>query len=679
MANPFDQFDAPAAPATPAAASATQPNEFDQFDQNPNANSFGTLTAAAPYGATDALAHGTTFGLSDVAGALGTATGRFLRGNGFDYSKATHEIQAGRQAYAASHPWMNAALNLLGGFGSLGPTMGAGGPIMAPATMRAPSAVGQVLRGVTTGAGIGAVGGAADNSESAPSAAMGALHGAEYGAPLGAAMPLALRGVPAITSAIQNATNPSENALPTAIGQLRDAIGSGQRGGGPSTADIASRLVPGSGLTIGDVGGPAITRQLGVLQRSNTPASTLIENALNQRDAGAGTRLANATDYLGAGRGPSNFLAADALNQQAKTAAAPLYGKAYLAPPLNPDLIASGGELDKLMSRPSMPKAANRALMIAKEEDRDPASLGITFNPAGDPVFERVPSWQTLDYLKRGLDDVLNQYRDSTTGKLNLDEHGRAILNTRNQFLSLVDRENPDYAAARAAYSGPQQSRGALLQGAQFLNKDPDQIRAELADLSPGDVPFYQLGAQNALKTKFATTASGGNEANAIIGNEQRQNQIRAVFPNADRLLDTARNENTMFGTKYSVLGNSATAGRMAADNTGNGESIVWPVTSALMAGKPLAAGGAIAMKAVAPLLARAQGQTPEAMTELAHILTTSNPAAQQAYLNMLAPMPRQPAPYLAPTSGLLSLRGSVPPIVNGLLAPPPGLNSAQQ
>jgi hypothetical protein len=53
------------------------------------------------------------------------------------------------------------------------------------------------------------------------------------------------------------------------------------------------------------------------------------------------------------------------------------------------------------------------------------------------------------DYVKRGMDDVIEGYRDAVTGKLNLDTEGRAINNTLRSFHQAFDAANPDYAAAR--------------------------------------------------------------------------------------------------------------------------------------------------------------------------------------------------------------------------------------
>src|ERR1051326_1719425 len=91
---------------TPADAAAAAPTPSDAEGGFPWQGELavprgdqGYVAPAAPYTATDALAHGATFGLSGPVGALGTATGRFLRGEGFDFPQAMREEQRGRGAY----------------------------------------------------------------------------------------------------------------------------------------------------------------------------------------------------------------------------------------------------------------------------------------------------------------------------------------------------------------------------------------------------------------------------------------------------------------------------------------------------------------------------------------------------------------------------------------------------
>jgi hypothetical protein len=423
---------------------------------------------------------------------------------------------------------------------------------------------------------------------------------------------------------------------------LGNALKADVEAGGPGPSDILTKLTqtidkPTAAV---DYAGSNVQGLAGQVARMPGPGRQLVEDFMGSRDAGAGTRLAEATNRMAAD-GPSTFLAGQQLHEQAQTAAAPLYRASEMAPALNPDHLAEGGELRTLMGRPSMQQASRRALSIASEEGRDPTALGLTFDIAGSPKFEKVPSWRTLDYVKRGLDDVLETFRDKTIGVLRLDERGRAIDQTRRDYLALLDRENPTYAEARAAYSGPQQSRSALQRGSQIFNRNPDEIAAEIASLSPGDQQFYRLGAANALKTNLAKVSSGGDEARRIIGNDYMQQQLRAVFPQAQGLIDEAQIEKLMFGTKQKLLGGSQTAGRVAQDAPAGGGGFgdvarsVAEAGTAYMTNEPvMAAKGAYSAYTALRNWMRSGQMTPEVAGKVAEYLLAQDPQAAQAWLS---------------------------------------------
>lgn len=423
---------------------------------------------------------------------------------------------------------------------------------------------------------------------------------------------------------------------------LGNALRADVEAGGPGPSDILTRLTqtidkPTAAV---DYAGANVQGLAGQVARMPGPGRQLVEDFMGSRDAAAGTRLADATNRMAAD-GPGTFLAGRQLHEQAQAVAAPLYRASEMAPALNPDHLADGGALRTLMARPSMQQASQRALSIAREEGRDPTALGLAFDMAGSPKFEKVPSWRTLDYVKRGLDDVLETYRDKTTGVLRLDERGRAIDQTRRDYLGLLDRENPTYAEARAAYSGPQQSRSALQRGSQIFNRNPDEIAAEIASLSPGDQQFYRLGAANALKTNLAKVSSGGDEARALIGNDYRQQQLRAVFPQAQGLIDEAQIEKLMFGTKQKLLGGSQTAGRVAQDAAVGGggfgdvaRSVAEMATAAATNEPALAAKSGYSAYTALRNWMRSGQMTPEVAGKVAEYLLAQDPQAAQAWLS---------------------------------------------
>ncbi len=337
---------------------------------------------------------------------------------------------------------------------------------------------------------------------------------------------------------------------------------------------LANAATAGKPLALADQ--PQFQGLAGTVARAPGESNLIANDFLGNRMSGMGPRIVGDINAVSP---DSAFATGQQLAQQRSANAAPLFQQAYAQPPLNPDLIAPGGALDNMMSRPSMVSAANRALSLAQEEGRNPLSLGITFNQAGDPVFEGVPSWQTLDYLKRGLDDVLNSHRDSTTGRLVRDESVNAIDSTRRQFLGLMDQENPVWAQARAAWGGPSEALAALKQGADFRSYSPEELShmfsapSAQGGLTPNQQEFFRVGAFNALrqgatKTGTATGIIGSNAVNQR-GATGMIDQLTPLFGNpadAAAFVNKMQMEHQILGSTGQLVGNSATAARLAQD-----------------------------------------------------------------------------------------------------------------
>jgi hypothetical protein len=100
-----------------------------------------------------------------------------------------------------------------------------------------------------------------------------------------------------------------------------------------------------------------------------------------------------------------------------------------------------------------------------------PATLADLRASDAPPDIGRLPALgpnyrtETLDYVKRGLDDIIEQNRNPITGKLDLDESGRAVNGLKNRLLDEMDRLNPHYRSARQAYAGPAALNSAMRDG----------------------------------------------------------------------------------------------------------------------------------------------------------------------------------------------------------------------
>ena len=136
------------------------------------------------------------------------------------------------------------------------------------------------------------------------------------------------------------------------------------------------------------------------------------------------------------------------LAREGRERAAPLYSEAYAMPAALTDNLAA------ILRTPSGKAALNQAARIAGDEMRDPAALGFATDAAGDVVEVAAPTIQTLDYIKRGLDAVLDGSRNPVTGKLQLDTKTRPVVGLaerlRAEIIEQTGGEVGPYARALA-------------------------------------------------------------------------------------------------------------------------------------------------------------------------------------------------------------------------------------
>ena len=129
---------------------------------------------------------------------------------------------------------------------------------------------------------------------------------------------------------------------------------------------------------------------------------------------------------------------------------------------------------------------------------------GMSFNPidyaitgadqAGNPIVSKVPNMRLLHAAKRGLNNIVEGYRDSTTGRLVLDQLGRSQNELLNALKDELRRLNPTYGKALDAWAGPSQSMDAVEWGRRVLNMRPQEIAERMARMSINDKEFAETG-----------------------------------------------------------------------------------------------------------------------------------------------------------------------------------------
>jgi len=328
-------------------------------------------------------------------------------------------------------------------------------------------------------------------------------------------------------------------------------------------ADVAAAQANGVPAMIADTGENA-RGLLAAASRSSGVARTVARDALDERQAGLADRVTQAIQRdLGPVANPHEV--ADTLMTKARNDAAPLYDAAYA----EPGAAAFGYKVAPLLQRPSMRAAMKNAYRIAAEEGRDPTSLGFDLDPEGNVTLTRTPSWQTMDYVKRGLDDVVESYRDPVTGRLNLDTEGRAINNTRTSFVKAFDNSNPIYAQARQAWGGPVSGVNAMNTGRKFLNMTADDIEARMRDMTPFEKQMAALGARRAMAETVSSKGDTADVVNALVGTGKKRAMLARLFGDRQsfgRFVDTLNQEREGFRTFKTARLGSPTAPNLADD-----------------------------------------------------------------------------------------------------------------
>lgn len=212
--------------------------------------------------------------------------------------------------------------------------------------------------------------------------------------------------------------------------------------------------------------------------------------------------------------------------------------------------------------------AAAQARAQAAQERFDLVQQALGDAPAAGTA-ATVPGYttQTLDYVKGGLDDMVEAYRDPTTGVLNLNREGNATNQVRASLLSEMDKLNPSYAHARAAYAGPAGEREWFLRGSRSLDATPDQIGFTLKGANPTNAQQYRLGYRSALDNRLGNVRYSSNPWENAFGSPNAQERMGVLFPQGAQNFSRQYGlEGRMAQTQRDVLGNSMTAERGLAD-----------------------------------------------------------------------------------------------------------------
>lgn len=232
---------------------------------------------------------------------------------------------------------------------------------------------------------------------------------------------------------------------------------------------------------------------------------------------------------------PGDYYADEAtLTGQLRSNAKNMYTEAYAHGEVNDPRIM------KVLENPTFKKAFEEAQAISKTEaaaaelageDASQYALREVYVPKEikPGIFEmelkQAPDVRTLDYIKRGLDAVIEK---GYKGEGMSTAQANALRKLRDQFVGAIDENVPAYAAARAKYKGDLEVREALNMGKTDFNKlDHEQIQQFMANASDAEKQAFRTGAVRYLQN---TLFERPNAAGKIVNSEKMTNKLQAMF-----------------------------------------------------------------------------------------------------------------------------------------------------
>ena len=192
-------------------------------------------------------------------------------------------------------------------------------------------------------------------------------------------------------------------------------------------------------------------------------------------------------------------------------------------------------------------------------------------NEQGEVV--STPNMRLLDAGKRGLDAILEDYRNPTTGKLVLDERGRAIEGMRKAYVAELDRLNPDYAGARAAWAGPARAKTVMKTGENILGMHPEDVQSFYSELTPGEQKHFKIGVAQALKDAIAegsVTSPTVRKLSASSFDSMMKQRFKPLFKNDAQFndfIDAVTGERRILESHTKYKGGSQSAERLADES----------------------------------------------------------------------------------------------------------------
>lgn len=530
--------------------------------------------------------------------------------------------------------------------GATAPAAATAGARSLGALSRLSSQVGRALpnnplaRGAVVGGATGAVSGA--GSAQPDERGIGAIGGGAAGVVLGTAAPLAIRGgKDLLTFAKDRLSRDPGYIEKRAAAKINTALD--RSGITPKEAAASMSLDRAAGVpsTLANTTRPTVGLAEIVTAKSERAGDTLAD-VLEANKAGIRERVVGQVKG-GVGNKGNFYQQEQDMVQNLRANANTLYDEAYNFGTVNDPTITKVLQNPRFMSFfDEAKKIADNQKLAAELRGEDPSKYVLDnifiADDAGNVTLSKLPDVRTLDYIKRGMDAVIDKgYR----GEGMSSAEANSLKDLKKSMVAALDKATEvngvsAYKTARAQYAGDAEVLDALRTGmTDFKKLDPEQVISMMKGFSTAEQEAFKTGA---VRNIYATVMDPGGNINAaqrVISSPENRDRLKALFPSQAKfdLFEAAlQRENQLFQQSNKIMSGSPTARRQAGiDAFDEGESAV-----NAFVGNSITGGWVNSLMNLAATTATKAGISDDVATKVAKLLSSSKPEEVAAAVKIL-------------------------------------------
>ena len=508
------------------------------------------------------------------------------------YEDNLKEINQDYAKFAQQNPYAAPITEFAGGvlpmaasYLATGLTGGAAAPAAVATTARSTGALARLAaqlsktlpnnplaRGAVVGGGTGAIAGAGSAEEG--DRAKGAIIGGTVGTGFGVGLPMVIRGGGALGTFVKDRFSRSPEYIEKrAAGKVNTAL---ERSGiTPSEAAASMSLDRAAGIpsTLANTTRPTVGLAEIVTAKSERAGDTL-GDVLEANKAGGRERVVGQA-RRGIGNKGDFYQQEQDMVQNLRANANDLYEDAYKFGTVNDPTIT------RVLQNPRFKtffeeakKIADNERLAAELRGEDPSKYVLDdifiADELGNIALSKLPDVRTLDYIKRGMDAVVNK---GYKGEGMSSAEANSLKDLKKAMVGALDKATEvdgvsAYKVARQQYAGDAEVLDALRTGMNDFKKlDPEQVVSMMKGFSTAEKEAFKTGAVRSIYATVMDPSSNINAAQRLIGSPEMKDRLMPLFQSKakfDLFKAALDREHQLFQQANRIMAGSPSARRLA-------------------------------------------------------------------------------------------------------------------